>query len=139
MARLKSAPPRLTAPLPRLAAPKDGAGRSAYRRKNTPGYALYSDRRWRGDDKGVGGLRWAILVRDHFTCRMCGAVHADTRGLEADHIVPHKGDPALFWDRDNLWCVCGSCHATVCQSIEARHAGYPDLIREAKAQAARQG
>ena len=52
-----------------MAAPKDGAGRSAYRRKNTPGYALYSDRRWRGDDKGVGGLRWAVLVRDQFICR----------------------------------------------------------------------
>lgn len=110
MARLKSPPPRLTAPRPKLAAPKDEAGRSAYRRKNAPGYALYSDRRWRGDDHGVGGLRWAALVRDQFTCRQCGVMHSDTSRLEADHIKPHKGDPALFWDPGNLQCLCGDCH-----------------------------
>ena len=97
---------------------------------------MMRSRKWRGDDNGVGGLRWHILKRDLFTCRICGAVHADTRMLEADHIVPHKGDASLFWDKSNLWCVCGDCHRTVCQSIEAQHAGYPELIREAKAAAA---
>ena len=140
MAKLPTLKPLLSAPRPRLQAPKDEAGRSRFRAANTPGRAMMASRKWRGDDNGVGGLRWHILKRDLFTCRICGTIHADTRMLEADHIVPHKGDPALFWDRDNLWCVCGSCHATVCQSIEARHAGYPDLIREAKmAAAARQG
>lgn len=93
-------------------------------------------RKWRGDDNGVGGLRWHILKRDLFTCHICGAAHADTRMLEADHIVPHKGDPRLFWDKSNLWCVCGDCHRSVCQRIEAQHAGYPELIREAKMAAA---
>ena len=140
MAKLPTLKPLLSAPRPRLQAPKDEAGRSRFRAANTPGRAMMASRKWRGDDNGVGGLRWHILKRDLFTCRICGTIHADTRMLEADHIVPHKGDPALFWDRGNLWCVCGSCHATVCQSIEARHAGYPDLIREAKmAAAARQG
>ena len=136
MARLPTLKPLLTAPRPKLQAPKDEAGRSRFRDANTPGRGMMRSRKWRGDDNGVGGLRWHILKRDLFTCRMCGAVHADTRGLEADHIVPHKGDPALFWDRDNLWCVCGSCHATVCQRIEARNAGYPELIRQAKMAAA---
>jgi 5-methylcytosine-specific restriction enzyme A len=110
MARLKTTQPLLTVAPPRLAAPKDDAGRSAYRRKHTPGYALYSDRRWRGDDNGVGGLRWDVLVRDRFSCRMCGVMHSDTSRLEADHIKPHKGDPALFWDPGNLQCLCGDCH-----------------------------
>ena len=132
MARLKSPPPRLTAPRPKLAAPKDEAGRSRFRANNTPGRGLMASRKWRGDDNGVGGLRWQILKRDMFTCRLCGVIHADTRHLEADHIVPHKGDPKLFWDADNLWCVCGDCHRSTCQEIEARHAGYPELIREAK-------
>lgn len=27
-----------------------------------------------------------------------------------DHIVPHKGDPVLFWDRDNWQGLTVSCH-----------------------------
>ena len=132
MARLPTLRPKLTAPRPKLQAPKDEAGRSRFRDANTPGRGMMRSRKWRGDDNGVGGLRWHILKRDLFTCRICGAMNADTRNLEADHIVPHKGDAALFWDKDNLWCVCGDCHRSVCQRIEAQHAGYPELIREAK-------
>jgi 5-methylcytosine-specific restriction enzyme A len=28
----------------------------------------------------------------------------------ADHITPHKGDPVLFWDPDNLQSLCAACH-----------------------------
>lgn len=136
MARLKAPPSRLSAIRPKLQAPNDEAGRSRFRDANTPGRGMMRSRKWRGDDNGVGGLRWHILNRDLFTCRICGAVHADTRMLEADHIVPHKGDAALFWDKDNLWCVCGDCHRSVCQRIEAQNDGYPDLIRQAKMAAA---
>ena len=27
-----------------------------------------------------------------------------------DHIVPHRGDPRLFWDRGNHQGLCESCH-----------------------------
>ena len=27
-----------------------------------------------------------------------------------DHIIPHKGDEALFWDEDNLQSLCTPCH-----------------------------
>jgi 5-methylcytosine-specific restriction protein A len=27
-----------------------------------------------------------------------------------DHIVPHKGDMVLFWDRKNWQPLCASCH-----------------------------
>lgn len=118
MARLPTLKPQLTAMRPTLQVPKDEAGRSAYRRKNTAGYALYSSRRWRGDDNGVGGLRWRILVRDRFTCRMCGVMHADTAMLEADHIVPHKGNPKLFWDEKNLQCLCSDCHRGAKQRLD---------------------
>ena len=136
MARLKAPPSRLSVIRPKLQSPKDEAGRSRFRDANTPGRGMMRSRKWRGDDNGVGGLRWHILNRDLFTCRICGAVHADTRMLEADHIVPHKGDAALFWDKGNLWCVCGDCHRSVCQRIEAQNDGYPDLIRQAKMAAA---
>ena len=64
---------------------------------------LYGTARWQR-------LRWAVLVRDLFACRMCGAVHSDTSLLVADHIRPHRGDEALFWDEGNLQCLCKRCH-----------------------------
>jgi 5-methylcytosine-specific restriction protein A len=27
-----------------------------------------------------------------------------------DHIIPHRGDEKLFWDRDNWQALCKSCH-----------------------------
>ncbi len=27
-----------------------------------------------------------------------------------DHIVPHRGDRALFWDENNWQALCKSCH-----------------------------
>ncbi|MBI6975727.1 HNH endonuclease [Pseudomonas lactis] len=38
----------------------------------------------------------------------CGEVAAAT---EVDHIVPHKGDMVLFWDRSNWQALCHSCHS----------------------------
>jgi 5-methylcytosine-specific restriction protein A len=29
-----------------------------------------------------------------------------------DHVIPHKGDRALFWDEANNWqALCARCHA----------------------------
>lgn len=59
--------------------------------------------------------RWSLLkdathLRDGYQCRMCGRLHPTRQGLVADHIQPHKGDPALFWDPDNLQTLCQPCH-----------------------------
>ena len=27
-----------------------------------------------------------------------------------DHTIPHRGDPKLFWDKDNWQALCKSCH-----------------------------
>jgi len=35
-----------------------------------------------------------------------------------DHIVPHKGDMTLFWDRDNWQSLCKSCHDGFKQRLE---------------------
>jgi len=56
-------------------------------------------------------LRWFILVRDRFTCRMCGRLEPDTSKLVADHRQPHRGNDKLFWDPNNLQTLCKSpCH-----------------------------
>jgi 5-methylcytosine-specific restriction protein A len=32
-----------------------------------------------------------------------------TAATQTDHIIPHKMDPALFWDADNHQSLCPSC------------------------------
>ncbi|OWU83816.1 HNH endonuclease [Oceanicola sp. 22II-s10i] len=73
------------------------------RKARNPGRAWYGTARWQR-------LRWAVLVRDLFTCAKCGRVEGQTSQLVADHIEPHRGDPALFWDEGNLQCLCKPCH-----------------------------
>lgn len=63
-------------------------------------------------------LRMAVLARDMFTCRMCGIVCAGKGEAVADHITPHRGDEALFWDGSNLMCLCAHCHNSTKQVME---------------------
>jgi shikimate kinase len=37
-----------------------------------------------------------------------------------DHIKPHRGDQALFWDKNNWQPLCTHCHASLKQSAERR-------------------
>lgn len=63
-------------------------------------------------------LRWSILVRDLFTCAMCGWSGPDTSKLVADHKDPHRGDPGKFWDASNLQVLCKRCHDSDAQRAE---------------------
>ena len=79
--------------------------------------AWYKTARWQR-------LRWSVLVEAMFTCRRCGRVEGDTARLVADHVVPHRGEEALFWDRGNLQCLCQHCHSGAKQNEEAQGAVY---------------
>lgn len=65
-------------------------------------------------------LRWAVLVRDAFTCQWpgCGRIEADTSRLVADHIVPVRVAPERKWDMANLQCLCATCHSGPKQARE---------------------
>jgi 5-methylcytosine-specific restriction protein A len=43
-------------------------------------------------------------------CRPCLQEGRITPADEVDHIIPHHGDMALFWDRDNWQSICRPCH-----------------------------
>jgi 5-methylcytosine-specific restriction endonuclease McrA len=47
----------------------------------------------------------AIFLSADPICRGCGAP-ANT----VDHVIPHKGDKRLFWDRSNWQPLCTTCH-----------------------------
>ena len=70
--------------------------------------------------------RWAILVRDQFTCQSCGKLEGKTSQLVADHKTPHRGDLDLFWSQANLWTLCKPCHDRDKQSEE--RTGYSKAI-----------
>ena len=59
--------------------------------------------------------RWARL-RDQVRARNPLCIHCERAGriegwTDVDHIVPHRGDPRLFWDVDNLQGLCAGHHA----------------------------
>jgi 5-methylcytosine-specific restriction enzyme A len=70
--------------------------------------------------------RWAILVRDGFTCQKCGKLEAQTSQLVADHRQPHRGNLDLFWSEANIWTLCKPCHDSGKQSEE--RTGYSKAI-----------
>jgi len=82
------------------------------RAERHPWRAWYGTARWRA-------LAKKIKLRDLFTCKRCGLIDGNKRGVEADHRIPHRGDPVLFWDEDNLQTLCKSCHSSAKQKEEA--------------------
>ena len=63
-------------------------------------------------------------MRDGYTCQATGvlllAAYPAPTSPVVDHKRPHRGDPDLFWDEDNLQAVSKEYHDRVKQSIEAR-------------------
>lgn len=66
--------------------------------------------RYRGSSNESGyNSRWQryrkwFLARNPL-CAVCGEL-----ATVVDHIVPHKGDKALFWDKNNHQPLCERCH-----------------------------
>lgn len=60
------------------------------------------------------GRRWqkarvGFLSRHPF-CAECGRRSKKTLATVVDHVIPHRGDPKLFWDHDNWQPLCTRCH-----------------------------
>ena len=54
------------------------------------------------------------------TMRIDGSLETNPRriGLVVDHIVPHRGDQRLFWDRSNWQPLCHDDHDIIKQREE---------------------
>ncbi len=50
------------------------------------------------------------FLKAHPLCEECKRRGAYTPATVVDHIVPHKGDRNLFWDRNNWQSLCKQCH-----------------------------
>lgn len=76
---------------------------------------LYKDPRWEA-------LRLLVLRRAGWKCEQTGVLligkrHAPNSAV-VDHIRPHRGDEALFFDPANLQAVCKAWHDSVKQRQE---------------------
>lgn len=49
-------------------------------------------------------------LREHPLCVKCLEDDRVESATVVDHIVPHRGDMKLFWDRSNWQAMCESCH-----------------------------
>ena len=60
------------------------------------------------------GARWrkarATYLKRHPLCLACEANGRLTAANTVDHIIPHRGDMRLFWDRENWQALCKPCH-----------------------------
>jgi len=87
--------------------PSDEKARHSERDQNQPWRAWYYSRRWKA-------LRKAVWVRDLYTCQktgtLCIARYPAGNSPVADHIIPHRGDPDLFWDINNVQTVSKEYH-----------------------------
>lgn len=75
-------------------------------------------------------LRLAVFRRDGWVCQRTGvrviAAHPAPHSPVAHHKVPHRGDPALFWDLDNIETVSKVWHDGSGQAAEKRAALNPN-------------
>lgn len=117
MGRIRSLGPILSqvrSPLARAPGETE-AERSRRRDAATPWRDWYKTARWQR-------LRLRVLNRDNWTCRQTGVLLTGKDPAPnspiADHIVPHNGDPDLFWDIDNLQAVSKAWHDGPKQSRE---------------------
>ncbi|MNV39890.1 hypothetical protein D3C71_1314830 [compost metagenome] len=112
--RLTTLKPKLSTLPPRLGRMAgDEQARHRERDANLEYRGWYKKARWQK-------LRMEVLKRDQFTCQMvgCGRIDANTSRLVADHKTPHRGDERLFWDEQNLQCLCKPCHDKLKQKEE---------------------
>ena len=69
-------------------------------------HAEYSSDRMRGNaaERGYDG-KWrsarALFLKKNPLCVKCRENGKLTPATVVDHIIPHRGDPVLFWDRSN--------------------------------------
>ena len=57
------------------------------------------------------------FLASHPLCEECLKNGRVTAATDVDHIVAHRGDETLFWDRNNWRALCHSCHSrkTACE------------------------
>lgn len=51
-----------------------------------------------------------MFLAEHPLCVKCMERGVYTKATVVDHIIPHRGDRLLFWDKSNWQPLCKACH-----------------------------
>lgn len=118
MPKLTNLKPRLSTISPRIASiPREERERQRLKQRDqaVDWRSWYGTERWKE-------LRQRILARDLYTCQKTGVLltgkYPAPDSAVVDHKIPHRGDPALFWDESNLQAVSKKYHDSIKQAIE---------------------
>jgi 5-methylcytosine-specific restriction protein A len=108
MSKLKSVGSRLVGLRTRIGQiPKDEVERTQHRDTTQPWRAWYKTAKWQR-------LKAKVHKRDLYTCQKTGVLvtgkYPAPNSAVADHKKPHRGDPVLFWDEDNIETVSKAYH-----------------------------
>lgn len=82
--------------------------------KTTTAKTLNLEQRQSASKRGYGSdWREASLLFRMYNplCVECLKKNRSVAAQVVDHIIPHKGDPTLRWDRANWQSLCKSCHS----------------------------
>jgi 5-methylcytosine-specific restriction protein A len=79
---------------------------NSYRRGYTKAWSAYA-KTWKQAHPLCGERADGRLHAAHSRCVRDGRTSAVA---VTDHITPHRGNPALFWDESNHQSLCASCH-----------------------------
>lgn len=115
--KLPTLRPALSSNRPAVSMPRQQAERqrNAERSAEHEWRGWYKLKRWQD-------LRAEVLRRDGYQCRQTGVLLVGKApapdSAVVDHIRPHRGDPDLFWDIDNLQAVSKAWHDSDKQRIE---------------------
>ncbi len=71
---------------------------------------LYNRQRWR--------RRRRAFLQANPLCQMCQEIGRTTLATIVDHIRPHRGDEALFFDEGNWSPLCAPCHDGAKRQLE---------------------
>ncbi|MGQ7243697.1 HNH endonuclease signature motif containing protein [Salinicola sp. V024] len=71
---------------------------------------LYKKYRWQQSRKRY--------LFEHPLCAFCLDDDIYMQATVVDHIIPHRGNLALFWDESNWQGLCATCHSSTKQRME---------------------
>lgn len=90
---------------------RDGSGRCDSHK--TADRKQHDARRGSAAQRGYG-FKWQRaregFLQHHPLCVRCEKLGLVEAATVVDHIVPHKGDMTLFWQRTNWQALCKPCH-----------------------------
>lgn len=118
MGKLTNLKPSVSGLAPRIGyAPGDAKAADKSRNQLAPWRAWYRTARWQK-------LRQQVFVRDAYKCQrtgiLCIGKYPAPNSAVANHKRPHRGDPELFWDPDNIETITKAEHDSIVQAEERK-------------------